>query len=84
MGCDAFRRPQRFEQLLLACEADARGRKGFEQRPYPQATLFRNALNIAQTFDPQGLVKQGLKGEEIKAAIHNGRLSAIKTLLHDK
>ena len=38
---DAFRRPQRFQQFLLACEADARGRTGFEDRAYPQADYFR-------------------------------------------
>lgn len=77
-GCDAFRRPERFEQLLLACEADARGRKGFEERPYPQAGLFRRALIAARGFDPTGPVKEGLKGEALRDAIHKGRLGAIK------
>ena len=39
-GLDAFRRPERFEEFLLACTADSRGRLGFEQRPYPQADIF--------------------------------------------
>ena len=44
---DAFRRPERFEQFLVACEADSRGRTGFEERPYPQADYFRGALAAA-------------------------------------
>ena len=41
---DALRRPDRFEAFLLACEADARGRLGLEQRDYPQADYLRQAL----------------------------------------
>ncbi|MEX2525241.1 MAG: multifunctional CCA addition/repair protein, partial [Gammaproteobacteria bacterium] len=40
-GMDAFRRPDRFDDFLIACEADARGRKGFEDRDYPQPAFFR-------------------------------------------
>ena len=41
---DALRRPDRFEAFLLACEADARGRLGLEQRDYPQADYLRQAM----------------------------------------
>ncbi|MES2606417.1 MAG: multifunctional CCA addition/repair protein, partial [Pseudomonadota bacterium] len=47
-SCDALRRPQRFEQFLLACEADARGRTGLERRPYPQAERLRSVLATAR------------------------------------
>ncbi|OGT88952.1 MAG: multifunctional CCA tRNA nucleotidyl transferase/2'3'-cyclic phosphodiesterase/2'nucleotidase/phosphatase [Gammaproteobacteria bacterium RIFOXYA12_FULL_61_12] len=77
-ACDAFRRPERFEHLLIACEADARGRKGFEERPYPQAGLFRRCLSATRTFDPAGPVREGLKGEALRDAIRKGRLGAIK------
>ena len=40
-GCDALRRPERFADFLLACEADARGRKGLETRDYPQRDYLR-------------------------------------------
>src|SRR5256885_6147503 len=40
-NCDAFRRPERFAELLLACEADARGRTGREHEPYPQAPYLK-------------------------------------------
>ena len=47
-ACDAFRRPDRFERLLLACEADARGRgPELRQRPYPQADIMRSCLQAA-------------------------------------
>lgn len=46
-GSDAFRRPERFEQMLLACEADARGRTGLEQRAYPQAAFLRACRDAA-------------------------------------
>lgn len=83
-GCDAFRRPERFGQFLLACEADARGRQGFEERPYPQAALFQQALEAARNFDPAPLLAEGLKGEAIKMAIHKGRLRAIKGSLGER
>src|SRR6266850_2469926 len=49
---DALRRPARFEQLLLACEADARGRKGLENRDYPQAERLRRARASAAKVAP--------------------------------
>jgi tRNA nucleotidyltransferase (CCA-adding enzyme) len=49
--CDAFRRPVRFEELLLACEADARGRAGLQDRDYPQAERLRTALKVALAVD---------------------------------
>jgi tRNA nucleotidyltransferase (CCA-adding enzyme) len=79
--CDALRRPQRFEQILIACEADSRGRQGFEQTPYPQAERFRRALSAAQAFDPASIDMAGLRGEQIKQRIHQGRLAAIRQAL---
>ncbi|MEO5343106.1 MAG: HD domain-containing protein, partial [Gammaproteobacteria bacterium SHHR-1] len=79
--CDALRRPQRFEQILIACEADSRGRLGFEQAPYPQAERFRRALSAAQGFDPASIDMAGLRGEQIKQRIHQGRLAAIRQAL---
>ena len=45
---DAFRRPARFEQFVLACEADARGRKGLENRDYPQADHLASSARMRQ------------------------------------
>lgn len=49
--CDAIRKPARFEALMLACEADARGRLGFADRPYPQAARLLRALAAARGVD---------------------------------
>jgi len=77
--CDAFRRPQRFEQFLLACEADALGRSGFENRLYPQADLLRIALKAASDVPTPDTM--GRSGEEIGAQLHALRLQAIRAAL---
>ncbi|MBT7950319.1 MAG: multifunctional CCA addition/repair protein, partial [Gammaproteobacteria bacterium] len=62
---DAFRRPERFEQFLLACEADIRGRKGFENRPYPQAQYLQAAMAAANNIDTGIIQKESLSGKKI-------------------
>lgn len=74
---DAFRRPERFEQFLLACEADARGRTGYEQTPYPQAGQFRRYFSAARSVDTQSVTTAGLPGPQIGAAIREMRINAI-------
>ncbi len=74
---DAFRRPGRFEQFLLTCEADARGRKGLEARDYAQADLFRGALAAAHTVDTAGIAACN-EGNKIPEAIRKARLNAVK------
>lgn len=78
---DAFRRPERFEQFLLACEIDARGRRGLENRPYPQATWLRTALKSAATVAARPFVERGLQGAELAEAIRQARLRAIAEAL---
>ncbi|WP_111640999.1 multifunctional CCA addition/repair protein [Marinimicrobium alkaliphilum] len=80
---DALRRPGRFEQFLLACEADARGRTGFEDRSYPQAKLFRQALSQCQAVNVKDLVARGLSGKDLGDALERERLLALKTLSKD-
>lgn len=76
---DAFRRPERFEKFLLACEADARGRTGLEDRDYPQADLFRSAFRAAGAVDTTRIAKEleGADGKKIGEAIRNARVRAI-------
>lgn len=78
---DAFRRPRRFEQFLLACEADARGRTGFEDRAYPQADYFRQALTAANRVDTALLKEKGLTGRALGDAIRRERITKIKALM---
>jgi tRNA nucleotidyltransferase (CCA-adding enzyme) len=77
---DAFRRPERFEQFLIACEADARGRTGYEDSMYPQAEYFRNALNLAKNIDTTTFQEQELNGEAMAKSIRQLRLSKLKEL----
>jgi tRNA nucleotidyltransferase (CCA-adding enzyme) len=74
---DALRRPARFEKFLLACEADSRGRTGFEARPYPQASYFRMALQAAAAVSARDLVREGMEGAQIGDAVRRKRLQAI-------
>jgi len=78
MGLDAFRRPQRFEEFLLACEADSRGRPGYEDQEFDQPTIFRRAYAAAATIDAGALAKQGLQGEAIAAELARLRLAKIQ------
>jgi tRNA nucleotidyltransferase (CCA-adding enzyme) len=73
---DAFRRPGRFEQFLLACEADARGRAGLEERPYEQAQLMRAAFAAADSVDAAAIAANTEK-RKIASAIHAARKAAI-------
>jgi len=79
-GCDALRRPERFADLLLACEADARGRTGFEQRDYPQRAFFAAARErtaaVALTEDD----RRGKTGEQIGEELRRRRLAALEEL----
>jgi len=75
---DAYRRPQRFEEFIAACEMDARGRKGLEQRSYPQADYLRGAAAAARAVAVQPLLEKGFKGPELGEAIKRVRLRALK------
>jgi tRNA nucleotidyltransferase (CCA-adding enzyme) len=74
---DAFRREERFEQFLLTCEADARGRKGLESRDYAQADLFRGALAAALSVDAAAVAAKN-PPEDIADAVRRERLAAVK------
>jgi tRNA nucleotidyltransferase (CCA-adding enzyme) len=74
---DAFRRPERFGELLLACEADARGRAGLEDRPYPQADYLRRAREAAAGVSLSEEDRQQLKGPAAGARIRELRLAAL-------
>jgi len=77
---DAFRKPERLEQFLLACEADKRGRLGLEETDYPQAGFLRNAFAAARQVASQAFVEQGLSGPAFGEAIRAARVQAITAL----
>ena len=80
--CDAFRRPGRFELFLLACEADARGRAGLEDRLYRPADFLRAAQRAAMRVNVADLDVQGLGGKAIGERLHQARVAAIKRERH--
>ena len=79
--CDAFRRPERFLAMLAACECDATGRLGFEQRPYPQRERLARALAVMQAVDTKRVsaeaIDRGVKGPGIADAIRRARVQAL-------
>ncbi|NNC77277.1 MAG: multifunctional CCA addition/repair protein [Woeseiaceae bacterium] len=76
---DAFRRPERFERFLLACEADARGRTGLEKREYPQSDMLREAFSAASAVN-SGEIASRHEGPEIPVAIKKARIAAISVV----
>lgn len=74
---DIYRRPERFEHYLAACEMDSRGRLGLEQRSYPQADYLHNAMQAARAVTAQPLVEQGYQGAALGQALQKARLSAL-------
>jgi len=79
---DALRRPERFELFLRACEADARGRLGLEQQPYPQAHILRQALAAARGVVVRTIVAQHPDPQTLGPAIRQARISAIADANH--
>jgi len=74
---DAFRRPERFAELLQACESDARGRTGLEDRPYPQAEYLRKALQAAAAVGLSDEDRIGLQGPALGEKLRAKRLAAL-------
>ncbi|MAE23484.1 multifunctional CCA addition/repair protein [Pseudomonas sp. ALS1279] len=75
---DVFRRPQRFAEFVAACEMDARGRLGLEQRDYPQGAYLLGAAEAARQVPVKPLLEKGFKGAELGEALNRERLKALK------
>jgi tRNA nucleotidyltransferase (CCA-adding enzyme) len=78
---DAFRRPERLSQFILACHADAIGRKGFENRSYPQAEYLNAAYMAASQVSAKAIVDSGFTGSRIGELMHEQRTAAVKRIL---
>ena len=80
--CDAIRQPERFAQVLQACEADARGRLGLQNTGYPQAQRLWRALQAALAVPTADIAaratREGLQGAEIGQKIESARLLAVQ------
>jgi tRNA nucleotidyltransferase (CCA-adding enzyme) len=79
--CDALRRPERFELVLWACECDARGRTGLEDRDYPQRERLAQALRSVLAVDAERVARsameRGASGPEIGRAVARARAEAL-------
>ncbi|WP_395667329.1 multifunctional CCA addition/repair protein [Rhodoferax sp.] len=82
--CDAIRQPARFADVLLACECDARGRLGLQDRPYPQrgrlAQALERALSVATDSVAQQATAAGAQGPAIGDAVRKARTAALADL----
>ena len=74
---DAFRRPERFAQALLACEADSRGRTGLETQPYPQRQYLHAARDAAAAIKPSAEDIAAHGGAKIAQLLHQRRVHAV-------
>ena len=76
--CDAWRKPERFQQMLQCCVADSKGRTGFELLPYPTADYMWQALQQALKVDIQEIIKEGFQGVEIRHKLNEQRIQQVQ------
>ncbi|MBK6865851.1 MAG: multifunctional CCA addition/repair protein [Ideonella sp.] len=83
--CDGLRKPARLDEILLACECDARGRAGLAETPYPQRprllAMQAAALGIDTAAVAAHAAARGLAGPAIGAAVHDARVEAVEAAL---
>ncbi|ART47118.1 multifunctional CCA addition/repair protein [Acidovorax carolinensis] len=79
--CDGIRKPARFDEILLTCECDARGRLGFDEAPYPQRLRLREALaavqSVATSVIAARAAQAGVTGQKVGEMIHAARVQAV-------
>ena len=78
--CDALRRPERFELILVACEADYRGRLGWEERDYVQAVAWRAALAAVRAVDAGAIAAATADPQAIPRNISAARVEALRLI----
>ena len=78
---DAIRQPERFYEFLKACECDSRGRAGLEKCALPEMNLIVKVLQAAQGVNAGVVALQHSEPENIKAAVFEARLEAVKRIL---
>ena len=79
--CDAIRKPERFAQVLLACECDARGRLGFADAAYPQRPRLQAVLGTVQSVATHSIaahaMEMGVTGVKVGQMIQAARVAAV-------
>lgn len=88
LRCDGLRRPERFIKVLVACDADCKGRLGYESEPYPQRQLLAQTLHTIQAVDASNVAKQamqqGMQGKQIGEAVIREQVRAVQQWLANK
>ena len=83
--CDAIRKPQRFAQVLLACECDARGRLGFADAAYPQRPRLQAVLDVVLGVATNSIAarasEMGVAGVKVGQMIQAERVAAVAASL---
>ena len=80
--CDAFRKPQRFIDMLRASECDHRGRTGFDEKPFPQAAHLETALHAVQGVNAGEVARQHAGApQRIAEAVHAARVAAVRAVI---
>jgi tRNA nucleotidyltransferase (CCA-adding enzyme) len=79
--CDLQRRPERFEALLQACQADHQGRLGSLEKPYPQGDIWRQAAVAFRAVDGGAIARQCADSAKIPGRLHRARINAVKAAL---
>ncbi|AWH88309.1 multifunctional CCA addition/repair protein [Limnobaculum parvum] len=74
---DVWRKPHRLEQMLLVSEADFRGRAGWQQKAYPQASYLRQAFEVVNGVSVKDIIDQGFTGADIKDQLNKRRLETL-------
>jgi len=80
---DVARKPERFEHFLLACEADARGRLGLENRQYPQADYLRGAASAFLKVDAGAIARSAPDPSQIRQRVHQARVGAMAEYIRE-
>lgn len=81
---DCLRKPDRFELFLRVCEADARGRTGFEDRDYPQPDYLRGAAAVLKALDTGSVARQAKeKNQDIADSVRIARIDALRAYVAD-
>jgi len=76
----AYQNPEQFDKFLQACECDALGRLGMENKLYPQADYLRQCLKSTSSVDVQALITKGFSGEQLGNQINQERIKLIKQI----
>jgi tRNA nucleotidyltransferase (CCA-adding enzyme) len=83
-GIDLWRKPERLQQVLIACKADSRGRTGFEDVEYKQVEYITQLAEACLNVTAKLFIEQGIQGKAIGEAIAQERLNVIKGLLNQR